>query len=86
MFTFSSSYSDLPEKLVDESLKTGGTQRSGEMNNHVCVVGVGMTPFVKPGANEPYTMMGVQAVKEALEDARAGLQKCPASLCWVCIR
>jgi len=40
------------------------------MNNQVCIVGVGMTPFVKPGANEPYTMMGVQAVKDALEDAR----------------
>ncbi|MBN9390973.1 MAG: lipid-transfer protein [Chloroflexi bacterium] len=39
------------------------------MKNSVYVVGVGMTPFVKPGANEPYTLMGVQAARSALEDA-----------------
>lgn len=35
----------------------------------VCVAGVGMVPFVKPGANEPYPVMGAQAVREALADA-----------------
>lgn len=39
------------------------------MKNSVYVVEVGMTPFVKPGANEPYTLMGVHAARSALEDA-----------------
>jgi acetyl-CoA acetyltransferase len=33
------------------------------------VAGVGMTPFVKPGSNEPYTVMGAAAISEALQDA-----------------
>jgi acetyl-CoA acetyltransferase len=39
------------------------------MSNKVIVAGVGMTPFVKPGANEPYTVMGANAIHEALADA-----------------
>jgi acetyl-CoA acetyltransferase len=35
----------------------------------VQVVGVGMIPFTKPGASEPYTVMGARAAKAALEDA-----------------
>jgi acetyl-CoA acetyltransferase len=35
----------------------------------VHVVGVGMIPFTKPGASEPYTVMGAQAAKLALHDA-----------------
>ena len=35
----------------------------------VHVVGVGMIPFTKPGASEPYTVMGAKAAKAALADA-----------------
>ncbi|MGR3780210.1 MAG: lipid-transfer protein [Albimonas sp.] len=33
------------------------------------VAGVGMTPFTKPGQNEPYTEMGAAAIRAALADA-----------------
>lgn len=39
------------------------------MSNKVIVAGVGMTPFVKPGSNQPYTVMGAAAINEALTDA-----------------
>ncbi len=39
------------------------------MKNNVYVVGVGMVPFTKPGANEPYPQMAAKAVKAALRDA-----------------
>ena len=39
------------------------------MSRSVHVVGVGMIPFVKPGANAPYPQMGAQAARLALEDA-----------------
>ena len=39
------------------------------MTNNVIVAGVGMTPFVKPGSNDPYTVMGADAINEALADA-----------------
>ena len=39
------------------------------MSNKVIVAGVGMTPFVKPGSNDPYTIMGANAINEALADA-----------------
>ncbi|MBY0466140.1 MAG: lipid-transfer protein, partial [Burkholderiales bacterium] len=39
------------------------------MANSVCVVGVGMTPFAKPGAHEPYPVMAAAAVRDALTDA-----------------
>lgn len=35
----------------------------------VHVVGVGMIPFTKPGASEPYPVMGARAARLALEDA-----------------
>ena len=35
----------------------------------VHVVGVGMTPFVKPGTSESYDAMGARAVRDALVDA-----------------
>ena len=35
----------------------------------VRVVGVGMTPFAKPGTSEGYDAMGAQAVRDALADA-----------------
>ena len=37
--------------------------------SRVYVAGVGMIPFVKPGANEPYHVMGATATKLALDDA-----------------
>lgn len=36
----------------------------------VHVVGVGMIPFTKPGASEPYNVMGARAAQLALADAR----------------
>ncbi|SHG62625.1 Acetyl-CoA acetyltransferase [Hydrocarboniphaga daqingensis] len=39
---------------------------------HVVVAGVGMIPFVKPGASEPYDRMGAQATQLALADAGLG--------------
>jgi sterol carrier protein 2 len=42
------------------------------MTHKVLVVGVGMVPFAKPGASEPYNVMGVAAVRQALADARVG--------------
>lgn len=38
----------------------------------VFVAGVGMIPFTKPGASEPYHVMGAQAAKLALTDAGLG--------------
>ena len=45
------------------------------MSNRVIVAGVGMTPFVKPGSNDPYTVMGANAINEALADAGIGYDK-----------
>ncbi|WP_339631107.1 lipid-transfer protein [uncultured Sneathiella sp.] len=39
------------------------------MSKKVVVAGVGMTPFVKPGQNEDYTVMGGKAINMALKDA-----------------
>ena len=39
------------------------------MTSRACVAGVGMIPFVKPGANAPYHVMGAEAAKLALADA-----------------
>ncbi|MEN4921205.1 lipid-transfer protein [Achromobacter spanius] len=39
------------------------------MNRKVWVAGVGMIPFSKPGASEPYSVMGMRAVREAMQDA-----------------
>jgi acetyl-CoA acyltransferase len=39
------------------------------MSNNVVVAGVGMIPFKKPGASDPYGVMGAQAAQQALEDA-----------------
>jgi sterol carrier protein 2 len=40
-----------------------------DMTSRAYVAGVGMIPFVKPGANEPYHLMGAAAAKLALSDA-----------------
>jgi acetyl-CoA acetyltransferase len=42
------------------------------MTSKVCVAGVGMVPFVKPGANEPYPVMASKAALAALADAGIG--------------
>jgi acetyl-CoA acetyltransferase len=39
------------------------------MASRVRVAGVGMIPFVKPGASEPYHVMGAEAARRALADA-----------------
>lgn len=39
------------------------------MQRPVHVVGVGMIPFTKPGASDPYTVMGARAAQLALQDA-----------------
>ena len=40
------------------------------MTRDVFVAGVGMIPFAKPGASPPYDVMGAQAIRAALQDAR----------------
>ena len=45
------------------------------MSTKAIVAGVGMTPFVKPGSNDPYTVMGANAINEALADAGIGYDK-----------
>jgi sterol carrier protein 2 len=42
------------------------------MTSSVYVAGVGMIPFVKPGANAPYPVMGAEATRLALADAGVG--------------
>ena len=39
------------------------------MGRNVVVAGVGMIPFTKPGASEPYDVMGAAATRAALDDA-----------------
>lgn len=39
------------------------------MSQSVCVAGVGMVPFAKPGASASYVEMGKQAIETALKDA-----------------
>lgn len=39
------------------------------MSDPVLVVGVGMIPFAKPGASEPYNLMAARAARAALDDA-----------------
>src|SRR5215210_8523254 len=39
------------------------------MTSTVVVAGVGMVPFTKPGASEPYPVMAARAVRTALQDA-----------------
>ena len=44
------------------------------MSRDVFVTGVGMIPFTKPGANEPYPLMAAKAAKAALADAGIGYE------------
>ena len=39
------------------------------MSTSAIVAGVGMIPFTKPGASEPYPVMVARAVRAALADA-----------------
>jgi hypothetical protein len=44
------------------------------MSRDVFVAGVGMIPFTKPGANEPYPQMAAKATRAALADAGIGYE------------
>ena len=44
------------------------------MNHDVIVAGVGMIPFVKPSAGEPYPQMAAKATRQALGDAGIGYE------------
>jgi len=44
------------------------------MKQKIVVAGVGMIPFKKPGQGETYPVMGAQAVRAALADARVGYE------------
>ncbi len=44
------------------------------MSRDVLVAGVGMIPFTKPGANEPYPQMAAKATRAALADAGIGYE------------
>ena len=50
------------------------------MGRRVFVAGVGMIPFAKPGASEPYNVMGAAATRAALADAGLGYDADPAGL------
>jgi acetyl-CoA acetyltransferase len=45
------------------------------MSRDVFVAGVGMIPFTKPGANEPYPQMAAKATGAALADAGIGYER-----------
>lgn len=45
------------------------------MSRDVLVAGVGMIPFTKPGANEPYPQMAYKATRSALADAGIGFEQ-----------
>ncbi len=45
------------------------------MSTPVHVVGVGMIPFAKPGAHEPYPVMAAAATRKALADAGIGYER-----------
>ena len=45
------------------------------MSQRVFIAGVGMVPFVKPGANEPYPVMAAKAGRLALADACIGYKE-----------
>lgn len=45
------------------------------MSRDVFVTGVGMIPFTKPGANEPYPTMASEATRRALADAGIGYEQ-----------
>ncbi|MEP6720993.1 MAG: lipid-transfer protein [Variovorax sp.] len=45
------------------------------MTRAVHVAGVGMIPFAKPGASDPYPLLGARAAKAALADARVDYQR-----------
>ncbi|MNZ67233.1 Beta-ketoadipyl-CoA thiolase [compost metagenome] len=45
------------------------------MSRNVYVIGVGMIPFVKPGASAPYPEMAATALRTALADAGVGYDK-----------
>ena len=45
-------------------------EQEPHVKRNVHVVGVGMIPFTKPGASDPYTVMGARAATAALQDAR----------------
>ena len=42
------------------------------MSHTVIVAGVGMIPFAKPGASEPYNVMGEKAARAALQAVGQG--------------
>ena len=44
------------------------------MSRDVFVAGVGMIPFTKPGASEPYPQMAAKATQQALKDAGVGYE------------
>src|SRR5436305_6061995 len=53
-----------PPRRHPEDMSTGAV-----VKRNVHVVGVGMIPFTKPGASDPYTVMGARAARAALDDA-----------------
>ena len=56
------------------------------MTSRVYVAGVGMIPFVKPGANAPYHVMGAEATRARARGRRRRLRHDPAGLCRLCLR
>ncbi len=42
---------------------------SAQKGSRALIAGVGMIPFVKPGASEDFDVMGAKAASDALKDA-----------------
>ncbi len=51
------------------------------MTRKVIVAGVGMVPFAKPGASEPYDRMAARATRQALDDARLDYGQIAQAFC-----
>ena len=47
------------------------------MGERVIVAGVGMIPFTKPGASDPYHLMGEKAARAALPLSMAAFERFP---------
>lgn len=56
-------------RQVDAKMNAMKPMETTAMAASVCVVGVGMTAFAKPGAHAPYPDMAAQAINDALADA-----------------
>jgi sterol carrier protein 2 len=58
--------------MTSETTSETTSTATGQAGRKAQVIGVSMVKFAKPGANEPYEVMGSNAIRGALEDAGIG--------------